>query len=71
VLAASSSHPPPVADPIALILLHADGAVADAFGGGMGPGQPRRPTRQRQLNRITVTVALFFALPPWRLPALD
>lgn len=50
---------------IALILLHAGrgGGLADAFGGGMGPlGNLGGSTlAERNLDRITVTVALLFA----------
>ena len=50
---------------IALILLHAGrgGGLADAFGGGMGPlGNLGGSTlAERNLDRITVIVALLFA----------
>lgn len=50
---------------IALILLHAGrgGGLADAFGGGMGPlGNLGGSTlAERNLDRITVMVALLFA----------
>jgi preprotein translocase subunit SecG len=50
---------------IALILLHAGrgGGLADAFGGGMGPlGNLGGSTlAERNLDRITVSVALLFA----------
>jgi preprotein translocase subunit SecG len=50
---------------IALILLHAGrgGGLTDAFGGGMGPlGNLGGSTlAERNLDRITVTVALLFA----------
>ncbi len=50
---------------IALILLHAGrgGGLSDAFGGGMGPlGNLGGSTlAERNLDRITVTVALLFA----------
>ena len=51
---------------IALILLHAGrgGGLSDAFGGGMGPlGNLGGSTlAERNLDRITVTVALLFAV---------
>ena len=50
---------------IALILLHAGrgGGLADAFGGGMGPlsGLSGSTVVERNLDRITVTVAVLFA----------
>ena len=50
---------------IALILLHAGrgGGLSDAFGGGMGPlGNLGGSTlAERNLDRLTVTVALLFA----------
>lgn len=50
---------------IALILLHAGrgGGLSDAFGGGMGPlgGSGGSTIAERNLDRITVTVALLFA----------
>jgi len=50
---------------IALILLHAGrgGGLAEAFGGGMGPlGNLGGSTvAERNLDRLTVTVALMFA----------
>jgi preprotein translocase subunit SecG len=50
---------------IALILLHAGrgGGLSDAFGGGMGPlgGLGGSTLAERNLDRITVTVALLFA----------
>ena len=50
---------------IALILLHAGrgGGLSDAFGGGMGPlgGAGGSTVAERNLDRITVTVALLFA----------
>lgn len=50
---------------IAMILLHAGrgGGLSDAFGGGMGPlGNLGGSTvAERNLDRITVTVALLFA----------
>lgn len=50
---------------ISLILLHAGkgGGLADAFGGGMGPlGNLGGSTMaERNLDRLTVTVALLFA----------
>ena len=50
---------------IALILLHAGrgGGLSDAFGGGMGPlgGASGSTVAERNLDRITVTVALLFA----------
>ena len=49
---------------IALILLHAGrgGGLSDAFGGGMGPlgGMGASTTVERNLDRITVVVALMF-----------
>ncbi|MDX1690866.1 MAG: preprotein translocase subunit SecG [Acidimicrobiia bacterium] len=51
---------------IALILLHAGkgGGLSDAFGGGMGPlGQVGGATVvERNLNRLTVLVAIGFAI---------
>lgn len=50
---------------IGLILLHAGrgGGLSDAFGGGMGPlgGLQGSTLAERNLDRITVTVALLFA----------
>ena len=50
---------------IALILLHAGkgGGLSDAFGGGMGPlgGLGGSTVAERNLDRITVTVAVLFA----------
>jgi preprotein translocase subunit SecG len=50
---------------IALILLHAGrgGGLSDAFGGGMGPlgGTGGSTLAERNLDRITVTVAILFA----------
>jgi preprotein translocase subunit SecG len=50
---------------IALVLLHAGrgGGLSDAFGGGMGPlgGLGGSTVAERNLDRITVTVALLFA----------
>ncbi len=50
---------------ISLILLHAGkgGGLADAFGGGMGPlGNIGGSTvAERNLDRLTVSVALMFA----------
>jgi len=50
---------------IALILLHAGrgGGLSDAFGGGMGPlgGAGGSTIAERNLDRITVTVAMLFA----------
>ena len=51
---------------IALILLHAGrgGGLSDAFGGGMGPlgGLTGSTVVERNLDRITVSVALLFSL---------
>jgi len=51
---------------IALILLHAGrgGGLADAFGGGMGPlGNLGGSTvAERNLDRLTVSVALMFVV---------
>lgn len=51
---------------IALILLHAGrgGGLSDAFGGGMGPlgGLTGSTAVERNLDRITVSVAVLFAL---------
>ena len=51
---------------ISLILLHAGkgGGLADAFGGGMGPlGNIGGSTvAERNLDRLTVSVALMFAV---------
>ncbi|MEE9298892.1 MAG: preprotein translocase subunit SecG [Acidimicrobiia bacterium] len=51
---------------IALILLHAGkgGGLSDAFGGGMGPlgGLGGSTVAERNLDRITVTVAVLFAI---------
>jgi len=51
---------------IALILLHAGrgGGLSDAFGGGMGPlgGLTGSTVVERNLDRITVGVAVLFAL---------
>jgi preprotein translocase subunit SecG len=51
---------------IALILLHAGkgGGLADAFGGGMGPlGNLGGSTvAERNLDRLTVVVAVVFAI---------
>jgi preprotein translocase subunit SecG len=50
---------------IALILLHAGrgGGLSDAFGGGMGPlgGVGGSTLVERNLDRLTVVVALMFA----------
>lgn len=50
---------------IALILLHAGrgGGLSDAFGGGMGPvgGMSGSTLVERNLDRLTVVVALLFA----------
>ena len=50
---------------IALILLHAGrgGGLSDAFGGGMGAmgGLSGATVVERNLDRLTVTVALLFA----------
>lgn len=50
---------------IALILLHAGrgGGLSDAFGGGMGPigGLTGSTLVERNLNRLTVVVAIMFA----------
>ena len=51
---------------IALILLHAGrgGGLSDAFGGGMGPmgGLSGSTVVERNLDRLTVIVALLFAV---------
>ena len=51
---------------IALILLHAGrgGGLSDAFGGGMGPlgGLAGSTVVERNLDRITVSVGVLFAL---------
>lgn len=51
---------------IALILLHAGrgGGLSDAFGGGMGPlgGLTGSTVVERNLDRITVSVAVLFSL---------
>lgn len=51
---------------IALILLHAGrgGGLSDAFGGGMGPlgGLTGSTVVERNLDRITVSVGVLFAL---------
>ena len=52
---------------IALILLHAGrgGGLSDAFGGGMGPlggGVGGSSVVERNLDRLTVIVALLFAV---------
>ncbi len=52
---------------IALILLHAGrgGGLSDAFGGGMGPiggGVGASSVVERNLDRLTVIVALAFAV---------
>jgi preprotein translocase subunit SecG len=59
---------------IALILLHAGrgGGLSDVFGGGMGPaGLSGSTVVERNLDRITVAVALLFSattiLLSWRL----
>ena len=59
---------------IALILLHAGrgGGLSDVFGGGMGPaGLAGSTVVERNLDRITVAVALVFSattiLLSWRL----
>lgn len=49
---------------IGLVLLHAGrGGLTEAFGGGMGPlgGLQGSTLAERNLNRITVTVAILFA----------
>lgn len=50
---------------IGLILLHAGrgGGLSDAFGGGMGPlgGVGGSTVAERNLDRLTVSVALLFA----------
>jgi len=50
---------------IGLILLHAGkgGGLSDAFGGGMGPlgGVGSTTLAERNLDRLTVAVALLFA----------
>ena len=56
---------------IGLILLHAGrgGGLSDAFGGGMGPlGNLGGSTvAERNLDRMTVTVALLFAFTTFAL----
>lgn len=51
---------------IALILLHAGrgGGLSDAFGGGMGPGGGLSGSTvvERNLDRLTVFVAIMFAV---------
>jgi len=51
---------------IAMILLHAGrgGGLSDAFGGGMGPlgGLTGSTVVERNLDRITVSVAVLFSL---------
>jgi len=51
---------------IALVLLHAGrgGGLSDAFGGGMGPigGLQGSTAVERNLNRITVVVAVLFMI---------
>lgn len=51
---------------IALILLHAGrgGGLSDAFGGGMGPvgGLTGSTVVERNLDRLTVVVAVMFAI---------
>lgn len=51
---------------IALILLHAGrgGGLSDAFGGGMGPlgGLTGSTLVERNLDRITVSVGVLFAI---------
>jgi len=51
---------------IALVLLHAGkgGGLSDAFGGGMGPmgGLQGSTIVERNLDRLTVVVAVLFAL---------
>jgi len=51
---------------IGLILLHAGrgGGLSDAFGGGMGPlgGMGGSTTVERNLDRITVIVAVLFTV---------
>lgn len=51
---------------IAMILLHAGrgGGLSDAFGGGMGPlgGLAGSTVVERNLDRITVSVGVLFAL---------
>ena len=51
---------------IAMILLHAGrgGGLSDAFGGGMGPlgGLTGSTVVERDLDRITVSVAVLFSL---------
>lgn len=51
---------------IALILLHAGrgGGLSDAFGGGMGPlgGVGGSTLVERNLDRLTVVVAVMFAI---------
>jgi preprotein translocase subunit SecG len=51
---------------IALVLLHAGrgGGLSDAFGGGMGPigGLQGSTIVERNLDRLTVVVAILFAI---------
>ena len=51
---------------IGLILLHAGrgGGLSDAFGGGMGPlgGMGGSTTVERNLDRVTVSVAVMFTI---------
>jgi preprotein translocase subunit SecG len=51
---------------ISLVLLHAGkgGGLSDAFGGGMGPmgGMQGSTIVERNLDRLTVAVAVLFAL---------
>jgi preprotein translocase subunit SecG len=56
---------------IALILLHAGrgGGLSDAFGGGMGPvgGLTGSTVVERNLDRLTVAVALLFTVTTFAL----
>lgn len=56
---------------IALILLHAGrgGGLSDAFGGGMGPigGLAGSTVVERNLDRLTVAVALLFTITTFAL----
>lgn len=56
---------------IALILLHAGrgGGLSDAFGGGMGPigGLSGSTLVERNLDRLTVAVAVMFAVTTFTL----
>jgi preprotein translocase subunit SecG len=56
---------------IGLILLHAGrgGGLSDAFGGGMGPmsGLTGSTVVERNLSRLTVVVAIMFAITTFAL----